>query len=165
MLLLRLLKKAFHFLKGKKNMTDKKEDLIAELSEKSFVFDELAGESQIPQIEPFKISLGESLKEGTPIALKTAIISALRAVQDPELMFDIYSMGLIYEIDQKENGDVYILMTLTSPMCPVAGDMPAMVAGAVSSVVGVGVVTVELTFEPAWTIDRVSDEIKILMGF
>ena len=146
-------------------MMDYKEDLIAELGEKSPVFDELLHEEMSLPAEPFKISLGEPLKENEPIALKTAIISALRAVQDPELMFDIYSMGLIYQIDQKENGDVYILMTLTSPMCPVAGDMPAMVASAVSSVVGVGVVTVELTFEPAWTVDRVSEEIKILMGF
>ena len=79
-------------------------------------------------------------------------------------MLDIYSLGLIYDIQQHENGDVFILMTLTSPMCPIAGEMPVMAANAVSSVVGVGVVTVEITFEPAWTIDRVSEDIRLLMG-
>ena len=113
----------------------------------------------------YKVSLGDPLTEGVPIASRAVIISALKAVQDPELMFDLYSLGLIYEIEQKENGDVFILMTLTSPMCPVAGEMPMMVANAVSSVVGVGVVTVELTFEPVWTIERVSEEIRLLMGF
>lgn len=146
-------------------MTEEKEDILPKLDERSSIMEELAQSEPILPVEPFKVSMGESLKEGEIIASRSSIISALKAVQDPELMFDIYSMGLIYEIDQKENGDVYILMTLTSPMCPVAGDMPAMAASAVSSVVGVGIVTVELTFEPAWTVDRVSEEIKILMGF
>ncbi len=121
-------------------------------------------EDPLPQ-ETYKAVVGQSLKEGEAIASRAAIISALSAVQDPELMLDIYSLGLIYDIDQKENGDVFILMTLTSPMCPMAGEMPSMAAHAVSSVVGTGVVTVELTFDPPWTIDRVSEEIRMLMGF
>ena len=146
-------------------MTETEQDIWPNLDQKSSVMEELMQPQEILPSEPFKISLGESLPKNTPLAPTAAIISALKAVQDPELMFDIYSMGLIYEIDQKENGDVFILMTLTSPMCPVAGDMPIMVANAVSSVVGVGVVTVELTFDPPWNIDLVSEEIKILMGF
>ncbi len=114
---------------------------------------------------PLSATVGEPLAEGIEKADKEAIITALKAVQDPELMFDIYEMGLIYDIIQEDNGDVKIIMTLTSPTCPIAGDMPTMVAHAVSSVQGVGQVTVELTFDPPWTIDRLSDEIKLLMGF
>ena len=146
-------------------MTETEQDIWPDMNKKSSVMEELMQSQEIIPSEPFKISLGEALPENTPLAPKAAIISALKAVQDPELMFDIYSMGLIYKIDQKENGDVFILMTLTSPMCPVAGDMPIMVANAVSSVVGVGIVTVELTFDPPWSVDLVSEEIKILMGF
>ena len=124
---------------------------------------------EIPELPeptyPLSATVGEPLAEGIEKADKEAIITALKAVQDPELMFDIYEMGLIYDIIQEDNGDVKIIMTLTSPTCPIAGDMPTMVAHAVSSVQGVGQVTVELTFDPPWTIDRLSDEIKLLMGF
>lgn len=112
-----------------------------------------------------KTTIGEPLADGIEKADKEAIIGALKAVQDPELMLDIYELGLIYELKQEENGDVFVLMTLTSPTCPIAGDMPAMVANAVTSVPGTGRVTVELTFDPPWTMDRLSEEVKLLMGF
>ena len=121
----------------------------------------LLPESDLP---PLTATVGESLPEGVQKADKETIVGALRAVQDPELMFDIYELGLIYDIIQAENGDVKIIMTLTSPTCPIAGDMPSMVANAVSSVQGVGKVTVELTFNPPWTLDRLSDDIKLMMG-
>lgn len=128
----------------------KKEDLTAHI------------ELDIPV---FKAIAGSTLSPNSEIAKEDDIISALKAVQDPELMLNIYELGLIYDIKQEINGDVFILMTLTSPTCPIAGDMPQMVAHAVSSVVGVGQVTVELTFDPPWTIDRLSEEVKLLMGF
>lgn len=109
-------------------------------------------------------TVGAPLQAGVEKADKELIVGALRAVQDPELLLDIYELGLIYDIVQEENGDVKIVMTLTSPTCPIAGDMPSMVANAVSSVQGVGRVTVELTFNPPWTPDRLSDEIKLMMG-
>ena len=112
----------------------------------------------------FKAAVGEPLKEGAPHARHEDIITALQAVQDPELMLNVYELGLIYKIEQQENGDVYILMTLTSPTCPMAGEMPYMVANAVSSVPGTGVVTVELTFDPPWTTDKLSEDIKLMMG-
>ncbi len=121
--------------------------------------------SKEEQTQNFKATRGVPLDVGAQKASKEDIIAALKAVQDPEMMLDIYSLGLIYDIRQEENGNVFILMTLTSPTCPIAGDMPVMAANAVSSVPGVGEVTVELTFEPAWTIDLLSDEIKLLMGF
>ncbi len=115
--------------------------------------------------EAYRATAGKALDLGIPVAERELIIAALQAVQDPELMLNVYELGLIYDIIQSDNGDVKIIMTLTSPTCPIAGDMPVMVAHAVSSVQGVGVVTVELTFEPPWTIDCMSDEVKLLMGF
>ena len=112
----------------------------------------------------FKVKAGLPLPEGTPHASQEDIIGALKAVQDPELMLNVHELGLIYEIKQQDNGDVYLLMTLTSPTCPMAGEMIEMVANAVSSVIGVGEVTVELTFDPPWTTDRLSEDIKLMMG-
>lgn len=112
----------------------------------------------------YKATAGEPLKTGDKKATKEDIITAIKSVQDPELMINIYDLGLIYEINQKENGDVDIVMTLTSPTCPLAGDMPKMVSNAVSSVPGTGVITTELTFDPPWGLDKLSDEIKLSMG-
>ena len=112
----------------------------------------------------YKATAGELLKKGVKKASKEDIITAIKSVQDPELMINIYDLGLIYDIRQKEDGDVDIDMTLTSPTCPLAGDMPKMVANAVSSVPGTGVVTVQLTFDPPWGLDRLSEEIKLSMG-
>lgn len=120
-------------------------------------------DSDIP-IEPFHVTVGNPLPPNTTLAPHQAIVSALKAVQDPELLLDIYELGLIYDIRQHENGDVDILMTLTSPTCPVAGDMPLMAANAVTSVIGVGRVTVTLTFTPPWTPDRLSEDLKLIMG-
>ena len=143
---------------------DEKNELLPERLGPT-VLEELLNMEPVLPSETYRAIVGDPLKEGVPLASRAAIISALSAVQDPELMLDIYSLGLIYDIQQKENGDVFILMTLTTPMCPIAGEMPSMAANAVASVVGTGVVTVELTFDPPWTIDRVSEEIKLLMGF
>lgn len=112
----------------------------------------------------YSATIGAALSEGADHATKDEIIAALKAVQDPELMMNIYELGLIYEINQLENGDVKVMMTLTSPTCPIAGEMPAMAANAIASVPGVGRATVELTFDPPWTMDRLSDEIKMIMG-
>ena len=126
----------------------------------------MTDELQIP--EP--IELDYTAKAGTPLAkdVKLApheeIVGALKSVQDPELMLNVFDLGLIYKIDQKENGDVDIEMTLTSPTCPMGEEMIQMAAQAVSSVPGVGVVTVNLTFDPPWTTDKLSDEIKLMMG-
>ena len=122
-------------------------------------------EGDFPDMDfAFKATAGEPLPPDTPKAPKEDIITALKAVQDPELMLNVYELGLIYDIKQQENGDVYVLMTLTSPTCPMAGEMPGMVANAVASVPGTGVITVELTFDPPWTTDRLSDDIKLMMG-
>ena len=75
----------------------------------------------------------------------------------------IYDMGLIYKIDQKDNGDLYIEMTLTAPTCPIAGVIPQQVADTLASMQGIGKVGVRLVWEPAWTPDKLSDDAKELM--
>ena len=110
-----------------------------------------------------------SVKEGTPLAAdaqkstKEQIIEALRTICDPEIMINIYDLGLVYDIRQLNNGDVEIDMTLTAPTCPVAGVLPGQAATAVAALDGVGVATVNLVWEPAWTIERLSDEAKALI--
>ena len=88
---------------------------------------------------------------------------ALRTVKDPELNLNIIDLGLVYDVEV-EDGNVHIEMTLTSPGCPVAGEMPAWVENAVASVAGVGQVSVKLTFDPPWDKDRMSDEAKLALG-
>jgi FeS assembly SUF system protein len=114
--------------------------------------------------EGTKARAGAKLGEGITIASDEAIVEALRTVHDPEIPVNIYDLGLIYNTEQQENGDVKILMTLTAPACPVAGEMPYDVAAAVSAVNGVGEVEVELTWEPAWTQDRMTEDAKLVLN-
>ena len=114
--------------------------------------------------EGTKARAGAKLGEGITIASDEAIVEALRTVHDPEIPVNIYDLGLIYNTEQLENGDVKILMTLTAPACPVAGEMPYDVAAAVSTVNGVGEVEVELTWEPAWTQDRMTEDAKLVLN-
>jgi FeS assembly SUF system protein len=89
------------------------------------------------------------------------LIAALKTVYDPEIPVDIYELGLIYKLDVADNLDVTVDMTLTAPGCPVAGEMPNMVRNALLGVPGVGEVTVNMTFDPPWTPDRMSEEAKL----
>ena len=98
-------------------------------------------------------------------ALQEAVISALKEIYDPEIPVNIYDLGLIYTIDIKEDNAVNIVMTLTAPGCPVAGEMPGWVADAVEPLPGVKQVDVEMTFEPQWGMDMMSDEARLELGF
>ena len=89
--------------------------------------------------------------------------AALKTVHDPEIPVNIYDLGLIYDVDCNDGGDVYITMSLTAPGCPVAGEMPGQVAEAVAAAEGVGEVTVELVWDPAWTPDRMSEDAKLAL--
>lgn len=109
-------------------------------------------------------TLGEPLPKGVPVATQAMVIEALKTVQDPELALSVYDLGLIYKIDISPQGNVAIEMTLTAPTCPIAGEMPGMVAYAVSKVEGVGLVDVTLVWDPPWTLDRMSDELKMALG-
>lgn len=93
------------------------------------------------------------------------IVSALKTVYDPEIPADIYELGLIYRIDIEDDRSVKIDMTLTAPGCPVAGEMPGWVQNAVSAVEGVSNVDVNMTFDPPWTPDRMSEEAQIAVGW
>ena len=92
-----------------------------------------------------------------------AVEEALKSVHDPEIPVNIFDLGLIYEVDRQESGDVFITMSLTAPGCPVAGEMPGQVAEAVAAVAGVGEVTVELVWDPAWTPERMSEDAKLAL--
>src|SRR3954467_14314764 len=89
------------------------------------------------------------------------LVTALKTVFDPEIPVDIYELGLIYKVDVADNKDVTVDMTLTAPGCPVAGEMPGMVKDALLTVPGIGEVTVNMTFDPPWTPDRMSEEAKL----
>jgi FeS assembly SUF system protein len=91
----------------------------------------------------------------------TKLVIALKTVFDPEIPVDIYELGLIYKVDVADNKDVAVDMTLTAPNCPVAGEMPGMVKSALDLVEGIGAVTVNMTFDPPWTPDRMSEEAKL----
>lgn len=93
------------------------------------------------------------------------IINALKTVFDPEIPADIYELGLVYKIDIEDDRTVKIDMTLTAPGCPVAGDMPSWVENAVGAVEGVSHVEVNMTFDPPWTPDRMSEEAQIALGW
>ena len=107
---------------------------------------------------------GSSIPQEELEQLTADIVAALKTVYDPEIPADVYELGLIYKIDVDDERNVAVDMTLTSPGCPVAGEMPTWVENAVASVAGVGVVTVKLTFDPPWDKDRMSDEAKLLLG-
>ena len=93
------------------------------------------------------------------------VVEAVRSVYDPEIPVNIYDLGLIYTIDIAEDGAVTIIMTLTAPGCPVAGEMPGWVADAVEPLPGVKQVDVDLTWEPPWGMDMMSDEARLELGF
>jgi len=93
------------------------------------------------------------------------VAEACRTVYDPEIPVNIFELGLIYTIDINDENEVRIVMTLTAPGCPVAGDMPGWVAEAVSAVPGVKQVDVDLTWEPPWGMDMMSDAARLELGF
>lgn len=112
-----------------------------------------------------EVHMGEPLDAGDALANRESLIEALRQVYDPEIPVNIYDLGLIYELHQADNGDVRVVMTLTAPACPVAGEMPKQVAEVLAVVEGVGRVRVQLTWQPAWTMDNMSADAKLALGF
>ena len=111
----------------------------------------------------YKATAGEPLAGPAGPADGDIVEAALKTVHDPEIPVNIYDLGLIYDVDRKDGGDVYITMSLTAPGCPVAGEMPGQVAEAVAAAEGVGEVTVELVWDPAWTPERMSEDAKLAL--
>ena len=94
-----------------------------------------------------------------------AVEDALKSVHDPEIPVNIFDLGLIYDIDRRADGDVYITMSLTAPGCPVAGEMPGQVARAVAALDDVGAVSVELVWDPPWSPERMSEDARLALEF
>ncbi len=115
-------------------------------------------------MDGFTAEAGSPLPAGTAPADKASVVEALQTVHDPEIPVNIYDLGLIYDIDIEKDGSVAIVMTLTAPGCPVAGEMPGQVAEAVAGVEGIGEVLVTLTWEPAWTPENMSEDAKLALG-
>lgn len=95
---------------------------------------------------------------------KEQVIEVLKTIYDPEIPVDIWELGLIYEIDIKGD-DVYILMTVTAPNCPIAETLPVDVRNALKCVEGVGNVVVNLTFDPPWDMSRLSEAAQLELGW
>ena len=98
------------------------------------------------------------------MTLKEQVVKALKTVYDPEMPVNIYELGLIYGLDVDEAGAALVRMTLTAPNCPVAGTLPGEVERAVRSVPGVTSAKIELTFDPPWSKDRMSEAAKLALG-
>ncbi len=111
--------------------------------------------------------------EGTPLIkpsstdhpLYDTVVDACRTVFDPEIPVNIYDLGLVYTIEISSENEVEVVMTLTAPGCPVAGEMPGWVADAVGPLAGVKQVNVNMTFDPPWGMEMMSDEAKLELGF
>jgi len=108
--------------------------------------------------EPRKLSAIEKSMFANEVA------EQIREVYDPEIPINVYDLGLIYDIRVDDEKNVHIVMTLTSPMCPVAGSLPPEVEAAARNTPGIGDVYVELTWDPPFTIDMMSEEAKLTLG-
>ena len=106
----------------------------------------------------------EQNKKNNSVSLGDEIVKVLKSIFDPEIPVDIYELGLIYDVFVNEDNDVKIVMTLTSPNCPVAESLPQEVKEKVSSINLVNEVEIEMTFEPPWSKDLMSEEAKLELG-
>ncbi|CAN0503335.1 MAG: SUF system Fe-S cluster assembly protein [Mameliella sp.] len=116
---------------------------------------------QNPQMEGAPLIAPSS----TDHPLYDTVVEACRSVYDPEIPVNIYDLGLVYTVDINDQSEVRIIMTLTAPGCPVAGEMPGWVAEAVEPLPGVKQVDVDLTWEPPWGMEMMSDEARLELGF
>ena len=104
-------------------------------------------------------------KTNNPNLLSEEIVRVLKTIFDPEIPVDIYELGLIYDVFVNDNFDVKILMTLTTPNCPVAESLPLEVKNKIADIEGVNSAEVEMTFDPPWSKDLMSEEAKLELGF
>ena len=103
--------------------------------------------------------------EKTIEQLENEVLDMIRTCYDPEIPVNIYELGLIYEININENRDVQVLMTLTSPSCPVSETLPPDVENKIKGIEGVNSAKVDITFEPPWEQSMMSEEAKLELGF
>jgi FeS assembly SUF system protein len=120
--------------------------------------------SDVAEARTVNMETNSALSPEETERLSSEIVAALKTVFDPEIPADIYELGLIYKVDISDERAVDVSMTLTTPNCPAAGELPTQVENAVASVPGVGVVNVNLVWDPAWTPDRMSDEARLVLN-
>ena len=120
-------------------------------------------------VEPNAVDFGAQNASSIPAEelerLTTDIVAALKTVYDPEIPTDIYELGLIYKVDIEDSRLVKVVMTVTAPGCPVAGEMPNWVRDAISPIQGIMDVEVEMTYDPPWTPERMSEEAQVALGW
>jgi FeS assembly SUF system protein len=105
-----------------------------------------------------------ALPEAELTRMTDDIVAAIKTVYDPEIPADIYELGLIYKVDIEDDRSVKIDMTLTTPNCPSAAELPMMVENAVASVPGVASANVAIVWEPPWDPSRMSDEARLVLN-
>ncbi len=139
---------------------DEKLDVKTSVEEEKIKID-----ADIKELKDIIIHRGKPLeKKQKPLKKKDAVIAALQLVFDPEIRVDVYNLGLIYDVDlDKKTGNVKIVMTLTSPTCPMADEIPIWVAESVEAVDGVAEVEVKVIWDPAWDLSKMSEEAKFQM--
>jgi FeS assembly SUF system protein len=115
-------------------------------------------------VEQPVVGQGSALPAAELERLTDEIVAALKTVYDPEIPADIYELGLIYKVDIADDRKVTVDMTLTTPNCPSAAELPAMVENAVASVPGVGEVKVSIVWDPPWDPSRMSDEARVALN-
>jgi FeS assembly SUF system protein len=120
--------------------------------------------AETPAVEQTAAGQGSALPAEEVERLTTDIVGALKTVYDPEIPADIYELGLIYKVDIADDRNVTVDMTLTTPNCPSAAELPAMVENAVASVTGVGEVKVNVVWDPPWDPSRMSDEARVALN-
>jgi FeS assembly SUF system protein len=116
------------------------------------------------QAEAAAPAAGPALAAADVARMTDEIVTALKTVYDPEIPADIYELGLIYKVDIADDRKVTVDMTLTTPNCPSAAELPAMVENAVASVPGVGEVAVNVVWDPPWDQSRMSDEARVSLN-
>jgi FeS assembly SUF system protein len=136
-----------------------KEDLTKEDLTKDDVTRQAAGAP-----ETAAAAAGAALTQDEIARLTDDIVASLKTVYDPEIPADIYELGLIYKIDIADDRKVAVDMTLTTPNCPSAQELPMMVENAVASVPGVGPVEVNVVWDPPWEPSRMSDEARVVLN-
>jgi FeS assembly SUF system protein len=120
--------------------------------------------SDVAEVRTANMETHSALSAEDTERLTTEIVAALKTVFDPEIPADIYELGLIYKVDISDERAVDVTMTLTTPNCPAAGELPTQVENAIASGPGVGVVNVNLVWDPAWSPDRMSDEARLVLN-
>ncbi len=112
---------------------------------------------------PFIVKLGSKNTFDKISIFEKDIISNLTNVYDPEIPVNIYDLGLIYDINISKGNNVFIKMSLTSPGCPVAGELPKQVADELTKIKNIGLIEVELVWDPPWTKERMSEDAKLAL--